>query len=207
MYNIWNQIGISEIEEHHLACQTCSIFKNKRLTEIEIQQPWKEISKDEIVPERVDTVSEMTCGGSSGTETVREQCCDLETFSGGRPEDHIKNLIYQRLIEIKHEGRKEIFQPYVVETWISWPSEVKCIPVRNLSEPKYVTTASALLVCEKVGVKTDHAINKKEPFWKRRIENDIAISRKNFSRTDDWFKGRWKNAVTNWNVNWKRNVK
>ena len=61
-------------------------------------------------------MSKMTCGGSSGTETVREQCCDLEAFPGGRPEDHIKNLIYQRLIEIMHEGRKEIFHPYVVET-------------------------------------------------------------------------------------------
>ena len=52
---------------------------------------------------------------------------------------------------------------------------LKCIAVRNLSEPKYLTIASALLVCEKVGVKTDHAINKKEPFWKRRIENDLQF--------------------------------
>ena len=58
----------------------------------------------------------MTCGGSSGTETVREQCCDLEAFPGGRPEDHIKNLIYQRLIEIMHEGRQQRVHPYVVET-------------------------------------------------------------------------------------------
>ena len=40
----------------------------------------------------------------------------------------------------------------------------KYIPGRNLSELKYVVKASALLVCEKVGVKTDHFINKKEPF-------------------------------------------
>ena len=52
---------------------------------------------------------------------------------------------------------------------------LKCIPVRNLSELKYAARASALFVCEKVGVKTDHTINKKEPFWKRRIEKDIAI--------------------------------
>ena len=51
--------------------------------------------------------------------------------------------------------QKEIFQPYVVET--KYVNEVKkvlkCILVINLSELKYVASASALLVCEKVGVK------------------------------------------------------
>ena len=74
---------------------------------------------------------------------------------------------------------------------------LKCIPVRNLSELKYVARASALLVCEKVGVKTNHTINKKEPFWKRRTEKDIAVLKKDCSRIDDWFKGLWKNGSTN----------
>ena len=52
---------------------------------------------------------------------------------------------------------------------------LKCIPVRNLSELKYVARESTLLVCEKV-LKIDHIINKKEPFWKRRIEKDITAT-------------------------------
>ena len=47
----------------------------------------KEIEKDEIVPDRVDTVSEMCYEGSSGT--VRKQCCNLEDCPGGTPDDHI----------------------------------------------------------------------------------------------------------------------
>ena len=43
---------------------------------------------------------------------------------------------------------------------------LKFITVRNLSELKYVVRASAFLVCEKVSVKTDHTIKKKELFWK-----------------------------------------
>ena len=65
---------------------------------------------------------------------------------------------------------------------------LKCIPVRNLSELKYVARASALLICEKVGVKTDHSFNKKEPFWKQKIGKDIAILRMNLTSIDDWFK-------------------
>ena len=99
-------MGMFEIEKQHLACQLRSIFKNKRLTEFEIQQLKKKIEKDEIVPDRVDTVSKMSYGGPSGTENVREQCCDLKDYPGDTPEDHIENPIHQHLIEIMHEGVK-----------------------------------------------------------------------------------------------------
>ena len=65
---------------------------------------------------------------------------------------------------------------------------LKCIPVKKLSDLKYDARAGALLVCEKVVVKADHTINKKEPFWNQRIEKDIEILRKDLSRIDDWFK-------------------
>ena len=63
------------------------------------------------------------------------------------------------------------------------------------------------MVCEKVGVKTNHPINKKELFWKRRIEKDIVILRKDLSRIDDWFKGRWKNGCTKFKCELKKKYK
>ena len=65
-----------ETEEQRVACQVRSIFKNNRLTEIEIGQLRREIEKVEIAPERVGTVSEMSYGRWSVTETIREQGCD-----------------------------------------------------------------------------------------------------------------------------------
>ena len=107
-------------------------------------------------------------------------CCDLEDYPGGTPEDHIKNLIYQRVIEIVHKGEKEdipTLRRRYITLVIKYVNDVnkvlKRILVRNLSEVKYVARASALLVCEKVVVKTDHTTNKKEPFWKQRIEKHI----------------------------------
>ena len=114
----------------------------------------QEIEKDEIAPERFDTVSEMSYGGSSGTETVREQSCDLDKYLGSTLEDHIKNPIHQRLIKIMHEGAKGDIptlrsrEMNLVNKYVDEVNEVlKCIPVRNLSELKYVARASALLVC------------------------------------------------------------
>ena len=83
----------------------------------------------------------------------------------------------------------------LVTIYVNEVNEVlKCIPVRNLAELKYVARASALLVCGKVGVKIDLTINKKESFWKRGIQKYITILRKDLSRVDDCFKGRWKNG-------------
>ena len=67
MHKLWNDIGMFEIEEQHLACQVRSNFKNNRLTEIEIQQLQREIEKDKIVPDRADKVPEMSYGGSNVT--------------------------------------------------------------------------------------------------------------------------------------------
>ena len=50
-------------------------------------------------------------------------------------------------------------------------------------------------------------MNKKEPFWKKRIEKDIAILRKDLSRIDDWFKGRWKNGSTKLKCEQKKKCK
>ena len=50
-------------------------------------------------------------------------------------------------------------------------------------------------------------MKKKEPFWKRRIEKDIAILRKDLSRIDGWFKRRWKNGSTKLNYELKKKYK
>ena len=157
----------------------------------------KEIEKDEIFSDRVDTVSEMSYGGSSGTETVSKQYCDLEDYPGNTAEGHIENTIHQRLIEIMHDGAKgdnPTLRSRNITLVTKYLNEInkmlKCIPVRSFSELKYLARTTALLVCEKVGVKTDYTIKKNESFWKRRIEKDIAILRKDLSRIDDWFKRR-----------------
>ena len=123
----------------------------------------------------------MSCGEWSGTETVTEQCFDLGDYPGDTPEDHIANSIHQLLIEIMHEGANRDIPTLpsrdttLVTKHVNGVNEVlKSIPVRNLSELKYFVRASALLVCEKIGVKIDHTINKKESFWKCSIERDIA---------------------------------
>ena len=71
MHNLWNET-LFKSEEQHLACQNRSFIKDNSVTEIEIQQLQRETEKDETAPEIVDTVLEMSYGGSNSTETIRE---------------------------------------------------------------------------------------------------------------------------------------
>ena len=100
---------------------------------------------------------EISCGWSSGTELVEEQCCDLEDYPGDTPEDHTENPIHQSLIEIIDEVAKGYIPNLrsrdiaLVTKHVNEVNKVlKCISVKNLSESKYIARASGLLVCEKV---------------------------------------------------------
>ena len=71
----------------------------------------------------------------------------------GTPEDHTKNPIYERLIEIMHEWAKGDIPTLrsrditLVTKYVNEVNKVlKCIPLKNLPELKYVARASALLV-------------------------------------------------------------
>lgn len=117
-------MGMSETEEQHLAGQNRSIFKNKRLTQIEIQLLWN----------------------------------DWES-SWDTPEDHTEYPIHHLLIEGMHEREKgdiptlsSIDITLVYKHVNEVDKMLKVIPVRDLSELKYVARASALLVFEKVGM-------------------------------------------------------
>ena len=99
---------------------------------------------------------EISCGWSSGTELVEEQCCDLEDYPGDTPEDHTENPIHQSLTEIIDEVAKGDIPNLrsrdiaLVTKHVNEVNKVlKCISVKNLSEIKYIARASVLLVCEK----------------------------------------------------------
>ena len=52
--------------------------------------------------------------------------------------------------------------------------------------------AAMRIVGEKVGMEKLNAKKKNEPFWKKRILRDISKLRKDLSRIEAWFSGKWK---------------
>lgn len=68
------------------------------------------------------------------------------------------------------------------------------IPTRDITETRDLIRAASILVGEIVGLKPKKQRVKREPFWKRRIENDIKTLRKHLSKIDQWYKRGWKSG-------------
>ena len=67
------------------------------------------------------------------------------------------------------------------------------IETNSISETKNLIIAGITLMYKELGIKNNAQKTKaKEPYWKRRLENDIRKLRKELSRIESWFTGRWK---------------
>ena len=66
------------------------------------------------------------------------------------------------------------------------------IKITGFTHCRNVMQAAVKIVGQEVGMKKSNATKKKEPCWKRRILTDINRLRKDLSRIEEWFAGRWK---------------
>ena len=65
------------------------------------------------------------------------------------------------------------------------------ITLNDISDLENLIKAGATIVSERKGIRKSAKLQQK-PFWKRRFKSDNARLRKDLSRLDDWFKGKWK---------------
>ena len=63
------------------------------------------------------------------------------------------------------------------------------ITTTNITDIRNVICAAAVIVGERLGVKQKEKKEKQDPWWKRRIEGDIKILRKDLSKIESWNKG------------------
>ena len=69
------------------------------------------------------------------------------------------------------------------------------IILNDRSDFKNLIKAGATIICERMGIRKS-VKPQQEPLWKRLIESDIVRLRKDLSRLDDWFQGKWKKDKT-----------
>ena len=105
----------------------------------------------------------------------------------------LKNIM-ERSDRRKIHNLKNTDRTTVKQTTAKVNGILKYLPTDDITDVKNVLQASAILVCELLDIKEPEKKEKKEPFWKRRIEGDIKKLRQDLSRIDSWFKGKWKNA-------------
>ena len=94
-------------------------------------------------------------------------------------------------------GKTEVNLKYgdkekIKEEVIKMNKVLEHVKLTDFTHCRNVIQAAMKIVGEEVGMKKSNAKKKKEPFWKRRILTDISRLRKDLSRIEAWFAGRWK---------------
>ena len=80
----------------------------------------------------------------------------------------------------------------IKEEVIKMNKVLKHVKITGFTLCRNVIQAAMRIAGEEVDMKKSKAKEKKEPFWKRRILRDISRLRKDLSRIEAWFAGRWK---------------
>ena len=144
---------------------------------------------EDINDENVD----INHAGNANEEPITIIENDLSDFERDRL------LRLREALEIDDFGKMEVYLKYgekekIKEEVIEMNKVLQYVYVKitGFTHCRNVIQAAMKIVGEEVGMKKSNAKKKKEPFWKRRILTDISRLRKDLSRIEAWFAGRWK---------------
>ena len=178
------EMGMWEIDEKNLMNQIRMITSKGWVTNIEI-----ETIRRKIENEGRDEVNEGTIQESDNTADIYDENIDINHADSVNEEPIriIENDSGKTEVNLKY-GEKE----KIKEEVIKMNKVLENVKTTGFAHCRNVVQAAMRIAGEEVGMKKSNAKKKKEPFWKRRILRDISRLRKELSKIEAWFAGRWK---------------
>ena len=133
---------------------------------------------------------------SDNIADINDENADIKHVDSAN-EEPIKIIKIREALEGDDFGKTEVNLKYgdkekIKEEVIKMNKVLEHVKITGFTHCRNVIQAAMKIVGEEVGMKKSNAKKKKEPFWKRRILTDISRLRKDLSRIEAWFAGRWK---------------
>ena len=129
-------------------------------------------------------------------DSVNEEPIKItENYLGDSERDRFLRL--REALEVDDFDKREVNLEYgdkeqIKEEVIKMNKVLEHVKITGFTHCRNVKQAAMKIVGEEVGMKKSNAKKEKETIWKRRILTNISRLRKNLSRRDAWFAGRWK---------------
>ena len=198
VHDLWIKMGMWEIDEKNLMNQIRMIKSKGWVTNIEI-----ETIRRKIENEGRDKVNEGTIKESDNTADIYDENHDINHADSANEESIriVENVLSDserdRFLRLREAfegddfGKTEVKEK-IKEEVIKMNKVLEHVKITGFTHCRNVMREAMRIVGEEVGMKKSNAKKKKEPFWKRRILRDISRLRKDLSRIEAWFAGRWK---------------
>ena len=211
MHSKWKERLLFPEAEQRLCDQARMIRKNGWLTPVELEEIRRRVMQEEHEAQGtlwveandegarrdenndgIDTNSDENVqhiitadNGQSGENVLSETNVLTDIEQATEEEEEIARRIVELMNNMEEEGAcdfKKVDKSRVDEETRRVNSVLKYIDTKNLSETNKLLKAVSIYVAERLGIKNKRGLKRNnEPWWKRRIENDINRFRKDIA--------------------------
>ena len=188
MLSLWLQKGMFWVSEQSLVDQANTICRNSWMTELEIEElETKATGSDSVIVEMARSVEALP---DHVREDVRNVLPEIGAEEQADSLDEKEVAIVMGIAEMIERGRKDKLPALrnvpkkLLEETAKVDKVLSKFKTHSIAKTNELFYAGAVAVTNRLGVKIDKVAWRKEPMWKRRLQNKIKELMKDFSQLE-----------------------
>ena len=201
MLSLWQQKGMFWVSEQRLVDQANTIRRNSWMTELEIEELERKVTGSDSVIAAEARSSEAL--PDQVGEDRRNVLLEMEAEEQADSLDE-EVAIVMEIAKVIEKGRKDklpalrhLPKKKLLEETAKVDKDLSKFKTHSITKTNELFYAGAFVVTNKLGVKIDKVAGRKEPMWKRRLQNKIKEIRKDFSQLEA-LKGKGVSNSRHW---------
>ena len=189
MLSLWLQKGMFWVSEQRLVDQANTIHRNSWMTELEIKELERKVTgNDSVIAAEARSVEALPEHvGEDGRNVLPEMGAEEQADSL----DEEEVAILMEIAEVIERGRKgklpalrNVPKKKLLEETAKVDKVLSKFKTHSITNSNELFYAGAFVVTNRLGMKIDKVAGRKEPMWKRRLQNKIEELRKDFSQLE-----------------------
>ena len=189
MLSLWLQKGMFWVSEQRLVDQANSICRNSWMTELEIEELERKVTRsDSVIAAEARSVEALPDQVGEDRRNVLPEM-GAEEQADSLDEEEV--AIVMEISEVIEKGRKDklpalrnVPRKKLLEETGRVDNVLSKFKTHSIKKTNEWLCAGAFVVTNRLRVKIDMIAGRKEPMWKRRLQNKIKELRKDLSQLE-----------------------
>ena len=189
MLSLWQQKGMFWVSEQRLVDQANTIRRNSWMTELEIEELERKVTGSDSVLAAEARSSEALPDHVG--EDRRNFLSEMGAEEQADSLDEEEVAIVMEIAEVIEKGRKDklpalrnVPKKKLLEETAKVDKVLSNFKTHSITKTNELFYAGAFVVTNRLEVKIDKVAGRKEPMWKRRLQNKIKELRKDLSQLE-----------------------
>ena len=189
MLSLWQRKSMFWVSEQRLVDQANTIRRNSWMTELEIEELERKVTGSDSVIAAEARSSEAL--PNQVGENRRNVLLEMGAEEQADSLDEEEVAIVMEIAEVIEEGRKDklpalrnVPKKKLLEQTAKVDKVFSKFKTLSITKTNELFYAGAFVLANKLGVKIDKVARRKEPMWKRRLQNKIKELRKDLSQLE-----------------------